>query len=96
MPLDRIDLRSWLRAVTDLGEVSSADAASYFLSLAESGSGGRGSQGAITAAVVGIIAMVIANFVPETERAKFWPGLTWPIPLACMVTIFYVIRGFFI
>lgn len=38
--------------VTDLGEVSDAEAASYFLSLAESGSGGRGSQGAVVAAVV--------------------------------------------
>jgi hypothetical protein len=38
--------------VTDLGEVPDAEAASYFLSLAESGSGGRGSHGAITAAVV--------------------------------------------
>jgi hypothetical protein len=38
--------------VTDLGEVSSEDAASYFLSLAESGSAGRGSHDAITAAVI--------------------------------------------
>jgi hypothetical protein len=38
--------------VTDLGEVSSAEAASYFLGLAESGTGGRGSHRAITAAVV--------------------------------------------
>jgi hypothetical protein len=37
---------------TDLGEVGSADAASYFLTLAESGAGGRGSHGAITAAVI--------------------------------------------
>ncbi|MFL5618512.1 MAG: HEAT repeat domain-containing protein [Gemmatimonadaceae bacterium] len=38
--------------VTDLGEVPSAAAASYFLTLAESGTGGRGSHGAITAAVI--------------------------------------------
>jgi hypothetical protein len=50
----------------------------------------------ITAAFVAVIATVIAGFVPETVRAKFWPGLTWAIPLACMVTVAYVIRGFFI
>lgn len=39
-------------SVTDLGVVSSADAASYFLGLAGSQAAGRGSHGAITAAVV--------------------------------------------
>jgi hypothetical protein len=38
--------------VTDLGVVSSTEAASYFLGLAESQAAGRGSHGAITAAVV--------------------------------------------
>lgn len=38
--------------VTDLGEVPSAEAAAYFLTLAESGTGGRGSHGAVTAAVI--------------------------------------------
>lgn len=38
--------------VTDLGVVSGADAASYFLTLAESQAGGRGSHGAVTAAVI--------------------------------------------
>lgn len=39
--------------VTDLGEVPSAEAAAYFLTLAESGVGsGRSSHGAITAAVI--------------------------------------------
>jgi hypothetical protein len=69
--------------VTDLGEVSSADAASYFLSLAESGAGGRGAQGAITAAVVAdsvsvwqrlyAIAMDTARVSSGTRRdAMFW------------------------
>lgn len=38
--------------VTDLGDVSGADAAAYFLTLAETGEGGRGAHGALTAAVV--------------------------------------------
>jgi hypothetical protein len=69
--------------VTDLGEVPSADAASYFLTLAESGSGGRGSQGAITAAVVAdsvsvwkrlyAIAVDTARVSSGTRRdAMFW------------------------
>lgn len=50
----------------------------------------------ITAAAAGIVAAAIAGFVPETVRAKFWPGLTWAIPLACMAAVAFVIRGFFI
>ena len=69
--------------VTDLGEVSSADAASYFLGLAESGAGGRGSHGAITAAVIAdgvsvwqrlyAIAIDTARVSSSTRRdAMFW------------------------
>ena len=68
--------------VTDLGEVPSAEAASYFLVLAESGTG-RGAHGAITAAVIAdsvsvwqrlyAIAMDTAHASGSTRRdAMFW------------------------
>jgi hypothetical protein len=68
--------------LTDLGEVSSADAASYFLTLAESGTT-HGSHGAITAAVVAdsvsvwqrlyAIATDTAHASSSTRRdAMFW------------------------
>ena len=69
--------------VTDLGVVSSADAASYFLGLAESQGAGRGSHGAITAAVIAdsvsvwqrlyAIATDTARVSSSTRRdAMFW------------------------
>lgn len=58
--------------VADLGEVSSAEAASYFLTLAESGIGGR-SHGAITAAVIADSASVwqrLLTIATDTVRAS--------------------------
>lgn len=62
--------------VTDLGVVSGADAASYFLSLAETQAGGRGSHGAITAAVIADSVSVWQRlYAVATDTARVSSGM---------------------
>jgi hypothetical protein len=49
-----------------------------------------------TAAIVALAARVIAGFIPERVTRRLWSGWAWVIPVAVMLVVSYIQRGYFI
>jgi hypothetical protein len=53
--------------------------------------------GWIATAVIGAaIVVAIAALVPEDWQARIWSGWTWVIPVAAMLVVLFILRGYFI
>lgn len=49
-----------------------------------------------TAGIAALVAGIIACFVPERLMRRLWSGWSWVIPVAVMLVVSYIQRGYFI
>jgi hypothetical protein len=49
-----------------------------------------------TAAIGAAIATAVAAVVPPRWTAWLWPGFTWAVPLAVILVLLFLLRGWFI
>lgn len=49
-----------------------------------------------TAAIAALVSGVMAGFVPESVTRWLWSGWSWVIPVAVMLVVGYIHRGYFI
>jgi hypothetical protein len=50
----------------------------------------------LTAGTAALVAGIIACFVPEHLMQRLWSGWSWVIPVAVMLVVSYIQRGYFI
>lgn len=50
----------------------------------------------LTAAVGSIAISALVTALPDRWLARFWPGLSWAIPLTVLLFFVYLLRGWFI
>jgi flagellar motor component MotA len=48
-----------------------------------------------TAGIIGLVVGVIACFIPEQTTKQLWSGWSWAVPVAAMLALGYLLRGFF-
>jgi hypothetical protein len=49
-----------------------------------------------TAGIAALVSGIIAGFVPESVTQRLWSGWSWVIPVAMMLVVGYIQRGYFI
>jgi hypothetical protein len=49
-----------------------------------------------TAGIAALVSGVIAGFIPESATHRLWSGWSWVIPVAVMLVVSYIHRGYFI
>jgi hypothetical protein len=49
-----------------------------------------------TAGIAALVSGVIAGFVPDSVTQRLWSGWSWVIPVATMLVVSYIQRGYFI
>jgi hypothetical protein len=49
-----------------------------------------------TAGIVALLLGVTAGFIPESVTRQLWSGWSWVIPVAMMLVVSYIHRGYFI
>jgi hypothetical protein len=49
-----------------------------------------------TAGIAALVSGVISGFVPESVTQRLWSGWSWVIPVAVMLVVSYIHRGYFI
>jgi hypothetical protein len=53
--------------------------------------------GIIASAAIGAaVVAALAALVPADWRARTWSGLAWAIPVCAMLTVLFILRGYFI
>ena len=50
----------------------------------------------LTASIAGLVAGLIACYLPERVTKHLWPGWCWAVPVAMMLIVSYILRGFFL
>jgi hypothetical protein len=49
-----------------------------------------------TAGIAALLLGVMAGFIPESVTRRLWSGWSWVIPVAMMLVVSYIHRGYFI
>jgi hypothetical protein len=49
-----------------------------------------------TAGIAALVSGLIASFVPESVTRRLWSGWSWVIPVAVMLVVGYIQRGYFV